>query len=244
MKYISVDDFIKEVNGKGYDMDGSYGVQCVDGIKKFVETVYGESNFTCGNGWANGLWKNFDTNGCSKYFKKHSLSEAKKGDWIIWDKNSKSAPSSHVAMYISKVSNDLIECFGQSQNGIKEFNTCKVYTNGILGVLRPLIYENTTESKKSSTSGFLGSRGYLKKGDSGDNIEKICKFMHDTFSAYSKYLGLDNEKVLGNYFGPVLEAYIKEFQKRAKQENNYDDAIDGCIGPKTLKALKVYGFSE
>lgn len=244
MKYISVDDFIKEVDGKGFDVDRAHGVQCVDGLKKFVDMVYGESNFTCGNNWANGLWLNFNTNGCSKYFKRYPFSQAKKGDWIIWDKNSKAASKSHVAMFIRMTSSGLVECFGQSQNGIKEFNTCKTYTNGILGVLRPLIYENTSEDKKTSNEPFLSKKGYLKKGDSGKNIEKICKFMHDTFSNYGKWLKLDNEKILGNYFGPILEAYIKEFQKRAKAEKKYNDAIDGCIGPKTLAALKYYGFHE
>ena len=95
---------------------------------------------------------------------------------------------------------------------------------------------------KPSTTNFLGKRGYLKKGDSGKNIEKICKFMHDVFPSYGKWLKLDNEKILGNYFGPILEAYIKEFQKRAKEDKQYDDEIDGFIGPKTLKALIYYGF--
>ena len=147
-------------------------------------------------------------------------------------------------MFIRMTSSGLVECFGQSQNGIKEFNTCKTYTDGILGILRPLIYENTNEDKKTSSEPFLSKKGYLKKGDSGQSVEKICKFMHDTFSKYGKWLKLDNEKILGNYFGPILESYIKEFQKRAKAEKKYNDAIDGCIGPKTLAALKYYGFHE
>ena len=38
--------------------------------------------------------------------------------------------------------------------------------------------------------------------------------------------------------------YIKEFQKRAKADGNYDAEIDGNVGPLTLKALKKYGFKE
>lgn len=243
-KYISVNDFVKSVDGQAFDIDKAYGVQCVDGIKKFVEMVYGESNFTCGNGWANGLWLCFDTNGCNKYFVQKPFSEAKKGDWIIWNKNSKSAPLSHVAMFIENVSDTLVKCFGQNQNGIKAFNTCNVYNDGILGVLRPIIYKNTNEAETSKNESFLSSKGYLKLGDSGENIEKICQFMHDKFYKYGEWLGLDNKKILGSYFGPILEAYIKEFQKRAKEEKKYDDAIDGFIGPKTLKALVHYGFQE
>lgn len=142
-KYISPDDFIAQTNGKAYDMDGSYGVQCVDGIKKFAYDVYGEYKFDCGNGWANGLWLYYGSNGVEKYFNKHSFGEARKGDWIIWDKGSDSCPLSHVAMYVNMKTSNLVNSYGQSQDGIKAFNTCPLYTNGILGVLRPKIYEDT-----------------------------------------------------------------------------------------------------
>lgn len=146
MAYISVDNFIKQTNGKAYDFDKSYGVQCVDGIKVFNYMVYGDgADFTCGNNWAYGLWTCYETNGVKKYFDKYDYKDAKKGDWIIWNKGSKSAPSSHVAMFIEKVNNDLVKCYGQSQNGIKAFNTCNLWSEGILGVLRPKIYEEETK---------------------------------------------------------------------------------------------------
>lgn len=91
---------------------------------------------------------------------------------------------------------------------------------------------------------FFDSNGYFSLGDTHKNIGKICKFMHVEFSKYGEWLGLDNEDILGNYYGPVIEAYIKEFQKRAKEKGDYSGAIDGCIGPLTLKALKIYGFKE
>ena len=141
-KYISPQEFINETNGHAYDMDGAYGVQCVDGIKKFVHDVYGESNFTCGNGWAYGLWTLYGKNGVQKYFDKFPYSEGKEGDWIIWNKGSKYAPNSHVAMLYKKVSSSIVDAYGQNQNGKKYFNFCNVSTEGILGVLRPKIYEN------------------------------------------------------------------------------------------------------
>ena len=143
-KYISPDEFIRQTNGKAYDMDGSYGVQCVDGIKKFVYDVYGEYKFDCGNGWANGLWLYYGSNGVEQYFNKHPFSEARKGDWIIWDKGSDSCPQSHVAMYVNMKTSNLVNSYGQSQDGKKAFNTAPLYTNGILGVLRPKIYENSS----------------------------------------------------------------------------------------------------
>lgn len=98
--------------------------------------------------------------------------------------------------------------------------------------------------KEVSKESFFGEKGYFSLGDTHKNIGKICKFMHVEFSKYGEWLGLDNEDILGNYYGPVIEAYIKEFQKRAKADGNYDAEIDGCVGPLTLKALKKYGFKE
>ncbi len=237
MKYISVDEFIDSVNNRGFDMDGSCGIQCVDGIKKFVQMVYGESNFTCGNGWANGLWLNFKTNGCSKYFVQKPYSEAKKGDWIIWNKGSKSAPQSHVAMFIEKKSDTVVNCFGQSQNGKKEFNFLDVYSDGILGVLRPKIYE-TVEPEKTQNESFLGPKGYFSLGDNHENINKIAEFMRRVFPSYT------DQKALGTYYGPYIKASIMEFQKRAKLEGNYNAEVDGNVGPITLASLKKYGFKE
>lgn len=159
MKYISVQDFYKETIGKSYDMDHAYGVQCVDGIKKFAQDVYGESNFTCGNGWAYGLWTNYGHNGVEKYFKQFPFSEVREGDWVIWNKGSKQAPTSHVGMFLKVVDKNTIVSYGQNQGGKKEFNKCNVSTDGILGVLRPNIY-----------------LGYVK-GNYGKQVKKIDEFL-------------------------------------------------------------------
>lgn len=214
MKYISPNDFINSTINKAFDMDGAYGVQCVDAIKKFVTDVYGNSDFSCGNGWAYGLWTCYGSNGVEKYFDKYPYSEAKKGDWVIWNTGSKEAPKSHVAMFVNKESNGRVKVYGQNQNGNKYFCYVSVSEHGILGVLRPKIYVNN----------FLGPRGYLKEGDSGESVEKLCSFI--------------SEKIKGNWFGPNLKAYIMGFQK----ENGLE--VDGCIGPITLSKLKENGFKE
>lgn len=94
-----------------------------------------------------------------------------------------------------------------------------------------------------STTNFLGQRGWFKYGDTHENIGKICQFLHDNFyKGYNYYKEGNREKILGNYFGPVLKSAITEFQRRAKAEGNYDAEIDGNIGPKTLRALEIYNF--
>ena len=139
-KYISPEEFISYTKGNAYDIDHAYGVQCVDGIAKFVVDSYGEHNFSCGNGWAYGLWTCYGTNGVEKYFIQLPFSEARTGDWVIWNKGSKDCPKSHVAMFYKKVSVNVISAYGQNQNGKKYFNFANVNTNGILGVLRPRTY--------------------------------------------------------------------------------------------------------
>ena len=88
--------------------------------------------------------------------------------------------------------------------------------------------EPTPEQPKKDN--FLGSRGYIKLGDKGDNVDKISKFMYKTFPAYTP------KSALGNYYGPNIQASIKKFQKRTGLES------DGCVGPLTLKMLVKYGF--
>lgn len=213
--YITPDEFINSTVGKAYDMDGSYGVQCVDGIKKFAYDVYGEYNFNCGDcGYAYGLWTNYGTNGVEKYFNKHSYEEARKGDWIIWNWGSKGSPYSHVGMFCNNVNNDLVNTYGQNQDGHKYFCFCNCYRDGILGVLRPKIYEEH----------FLPDRGWFQYGDSGDNVVKI----DDWFA----------NKVKGDYYGDYTVAVVKEFQRQNGLEQ------DGCIGPITLAKMEEQGFKE
>ena len=202
---MSIDEFIKETNGHEYDMDGQYGVQCVDGIKKFTDMFDSSYDFCCGNGWANGLWLCYGDNGVEKYFNKHSFSEARKGDWIIWNKGSKSAPNSHVAMFMERTSDELVSSYGQSQNGIKAFNTCNLYTEGILGVLRLKELEPTPPQP----TGFPWD-GIVKKGSQlyNENGEKYNQANADRDVEVE---GIKNGryKVWGETFNPNV-VYVDE----------------------------------
>lgn len=220
-RYISPDEFISYTKGHAYDMDGSYGVQCVDGIKKFAYDVYGEYKFDCGNGWAYGLWTYYGSNGVEQYFNKHPFSEARKGDWIIWNWGSDSCPQSHVAMYVDMKTSNLVNSYGQSQDGIKAFNTAPLYTDGILGVLRPKIYEDDD---------FFPYKGYYEYGDSGVNVAKI----NDWYA----------EQVKGDFFGIYTMNCTEALQTKGKEDGIYNDEIDGKFGPHTLETAKHYGFKE
>ena len=219
--YISVDKFIEDTINVGVDYDNRYGIQCVDGIKYFTYLIYGEANFNCGNvNYAYGLWTNFKNNGCSKYFVQYPFKDVQPGDWVIWNKNSLSSPNSHVGMYVSKVSDNTIKIWGEAAG--RGFNYDEVNTNGILGVLRPKIYneENIIEE-------YLKPRGDFRKGDNNSKIKKICEW----FSA---------NKLVGTYFGEYLEAIVKVYQKEKGRKKV--GPADGGIGKKTLSAMVEDGY--
>lgn len=82
-----------------------------------------------------------------------------------------------------------------------------------------LKWERTDTDKYNDV---LGARGYLKQGDSGDNISKIADFLAN--------------KVKGNYFGKYMAACVRVFQ----EENGLE--TDANIGPKTLAKMREKGL--
>ena len=89
---------------------------------------------------------------------------------------------------------------------------------------------NYTEPNTSSSTNFLGERGYFKLGDKHPNVGKIASFMYKTFPSYTK------RAALGNLYGLNLIASIKEFQRRTNL------TPDGMVGPLTLAKLVEHGF--
>lgn len=173
------------------------------------------------------------------------------GGIMVWQKGStlkSSDGAGHVAIVEDIYSSSSIYTSESSYGSIAFFNAKRSNSNGRWGlgskysfrgcIVNPAVGKVTTRGDSSgSTSDFLPSRGYFKKGDKHENIGKIATFMRNTFPAYT------SEKALGNYFGKYLYASIVEFQKRAKDAGVYKDVADGNIGPLTLKALKHYGFT-
>lgn len=90
----------------------------------------------------------------------------------------------------------------------------------------------TKEEKQPVADDFFPAKGYFAFGDTHANIGKIADFMYRVFPAYT------DKKALGNYYGPYIQASIKEFQRRTNLET------DGCVGPITLAELEKYGFKR
>lgn len=96
--------------------------------------------------------------------------------------------------------------------------------------------ETTTANKKAES--FFPERGYFKKGDKGENVEKINDFYYRVFPSYEEALNRNKENVKGDLFGENSVAWTKEFQRRTGLEP------DGYFGPLTLKELEKYGFKK
>lgn len=114
----------------GYDIDNSYGLQCVDGAKIWMNYFIGSWQATA-TGWAEGYATNkanrewFLSKGCTWITDTKKL---KNGDLCVWSKNS-TYKLSHVGMYYNG------KVFGMNQ-GTGVF-TLKELTLDILGAWRP-----------------------------------------------------------------------------------------------------------
>ena len=80
------------------------------------------------------------------------------------------------------------------------------------------------------------SRGYFKVGDKGTSIEIISSFLACNFMGYENKIGVAIDKMLGDYFGANLKAWIVFFQKSNGLEP------DGNIGEPDIQKLREYGL--
>ena len=127
-------EFIEQWNGKGYDLDGSYGLQCVDGFKIFCRETIGKY-WATPNGYADGYWYNRAE--YTKYFEPIPVGQFRDGDWVIWARGSKSHPNSHIAMYFQNFE------FGMNQGGDRLFCLKRTDFSDALGALRWRGWERT-----------------------------------------------------------------------------------------------------
>lgn len=132
--------FIQEYTGKAIDDDGAYGVQCVDGFRIGCKYL-GIPVIPTPNNWADGYWTGLNANGLpnkqtlqwqAQYFDKiREPKQFRNGDWVIWARNSKSHPSSHIAMWYNGQS------FGENQGGDRSFCLKPTNFSDAVGALRP-----------------------------------------------------------------------------------------------------------
>lgn len=142
-------EYYLSVIGKGFDEDGTYGVQCVDGFKHFCRTVLGynisKKSICSPTGYAHSIWDNFYSLGLDKYFDRVPSNQMVDGDWAIWAKGSAPCPSSHIAMFRKDNGNGTGVFLGQNQAGRREYTQINISYSGIRGGLRSKCYHTSTQ---------------------------------------------------------------------------------------------------
>lgn len=122
-------DFYRDWVGKGEDIDHTAGVQCVDGWKIFLRWCgfknYNEMGYAP-SGWADSIWTRPNAQVLKYFTKITDYRQLQDGDWVVWGKNPRCFPKSHIAMYYQG------QCFGLNQGS-------KVFTLKLPNVMNYMI---------------------------------------------------------------------------------------------------------
>lgn len=144
------------VNGKAFDVDGYYGAQCWDGVMYINKTYWGGQVRHCGgDGYVHNLWTYRKTNGMLNDFVEVPMAQAQDGDVFIWKKGAPECPASHIAIFRKwdNANKTRATFLGQNQGGPNgAFNQASISVSGVLGVLRPKCYVNTSTGKEPNTT--------------------------------------------------------------------------------------------
>lgn len=160
---MKVIDFINQWNGGGYDIDNSYGVQCVDLFKIFCFQVWG-GFAACPNGWAESYFTKFEeVPFLTEHFERIAGHEFKNGDWVVFPYGCTQAPHSHICMYYNG------QAFGTNQNGANGATLVNVDWSQAAGILRPL---NVWEADAPQTNSIDALAMSVIRGDFGNGEQR------------------------------------------------------------------------
>ena len=121
---MTLEEFVKNYNGRKVDWDKVYGPQCVDLFRQYNYDVWGikEHTGSCAtSGGAKDLYLDYDKMPLEKkYFKRGPGRSCVAGDVLIWN-GSATNKYGHVAICLGKLGNSLIifEQDGFKQDGAK-----------------------------------------------------------------------------------------------------------------------------
>ena len=143
-----------------------------------------------------------------------SVGTLQPGDVIRYRKSS----GQHTVLYIG---DGLIAHAGRS-NWFPKIAASKPWNNSN-------VKKSTIQVIRANPISKTVTRNYLKRGDEGEEVKKLQKYINWFF--YPKY-GKDVLTVDGKY-GPATEGYCKLMQS----DLGFEDC-DGFVGPKTGEAMK------
>lgn len=136
----SYDAFRNEVNGNGYDVDGSYGNQCYDGAAVMLYSATGRKLSTGGTGAARGCWEVASArkfNAGTEFELITDKTQIKRGDMVFWTNNSQWG---HVGFADENYNGtNYIKVLGENQKGNGSgypFTIVNLSLNTFLGAFR------------------------------------------------------------------------------------------------------------
>ena len=263
-------DYYNSVIGQGFNEDGVFGVQCVDGFKHFCRTVLGynisHKSICDPTGYATSIWDNYYKLGLDKYFDQVPANQMVDGDWAIWsyNKNNRSCPYSHVAMFRRDNGNGTGVFLGQNQNGTRAYTQCNIYYDGLRGGLRPKIYHQEPTPTPTPTQKFgIGTKvivnGQLHADAQGNGAGKTLTDYKTTITRYAA--GNPYPYNIEGDLGGLAESSIKAYDQatyvnlppEAEQWRFYDLDVKpvkanakGFLKPAKFGGLsyKIYGYRD
>lgn len=131
---MKLEDFINKYINTKVDFDGVYGCQCVDLFRQYCKDVLNIPHTGSVNGAKDLVLNYHKMEGEKKYFYLLSITQARTGDVVVWNKNATNN-FGHVAIIIGFMKDGalVLEQDGFKQNGVK-FKMRSL--ENVLGILR------------------------------------------------------------------------------------------------------------
>ena len=138
---ITFDDWIKQTQGRYWDMDGAYGAQCWDLWAKYSMDMYGLSIQDCitPTGYAEGCYTRFPYTAAldNVYEKMDANYTPVKGDVVFWTFGGQIYTGSHVAIVCDGVTGDNIDVLTQNPTPAVHQTLPLLRGSQLLGYLHP-----------------------------------------------------------------------------------------------------------
>lgn len=139
-----MEQFIAKYNGQPVDFDKAYGVQCVDLFNYYNQEVVGAPRLgTPRTGGARDLWEVPSSAKSAHYLSLGADVQLQRGDVLVYGaphgkyiENGVARYFGHVAIYVGNG-----QVFQANANGRRYATLDPVFTNGLLGVLRPKMFQ-------------------------------------------------------------------------------------------------------
>lgn len=186
MTKLSLQQFIDKYNGKSVDFDGYYGYQCVDLFNFYNEEVVGAPRL--GTPLTNGARDLFEVDSAARraYYDVVSASAGfNAGDVLVYGEphgravvDGRQIFFGHVNIYIGD--NQVIEQRGRKGEVV---SIDPLFTNGLLGVLRPRSFETHSTAPDVPDQNKNKNKHIIASGDTFWGLEEQNGWEHGTLQA-------------------------------------------------------------